>query len=532
MDYVFEAIDKSIDQIGAEYIYGMHLLEEDGHFAVDIDEPGNWWQNKGEVRSGKEDGNPYTNFNNLRKLYGGNSDWCEDVPNVAQYYREFNKETGLNMHYLPDDPLAYPILDRWMARRLWAGAHWEFFKHLKGKYPTIKHFIWGNIAATWNGTDIGYLKDEIDGVITNPYVDTLAIHHSLSGLKAMLPDAEHLILLMGSSDLAMKHIRTATAYLNGASGIGFFESATGDQELWDASVKIWKSLSRLPVLKKAESKVLIVTGNTDNGSSTSKKMLPFFRTPTVLTMRDATRVDLNNYKVVVLHYCESFQNDVALSKYKMTGYGPDDQSLKAWVMAGGILVITAPKFLEDNQFFVSKDGIAWVTNRRPSSLNQPATFSCTPGIAAKYNIRSYYTLLATTRELIWGGTTNYDQLPIGGATVYGKGRIVIIPAYHKDTILLDENTPEEYRNKYLSEMSNYIADVIRGVAIIHDPDGHLKDEITTPRELYGLSWKDDDIDISVKTVFDIPGQQFSSEIIKDGEKILGSSPSDRNSQRE
>ena len=105
-EYLFQVIDRAIDQIGPEHIYGAHLLEEDGFFAVDIDEPGDWRQNKGGVRSGYEDGNAYNNFRNLTRLYNISTPWARKVPNVGQYAPEFMAETGLDMHNLTNDPLS------------------------------------------------------------------------------------------------------------------------------------------------------------------------------------------------------------------------------------------------------------------------------------------------------------------------------------------------------------------------------------------------------------------------------------------
>jgi hypothetical protein len=523
-DYLFSVIDNAIDRIGPEYIYGMHLLEEDGHFAVDIDEPGDWRKNKGAVRSGKEDGDVYNNFSNLRARYHGPSDWTPAVPNIAQYNSVFKAETGLDMNNVPqDDPVAYPILDRWMARRLWAGAHRAFLQHLKAKYPNIRRFVWGNIAQPWNGTDIGSLKDIVDGVISDPYQDVISIQHSLSGLKTLLPQAEHLVLLLGSPDISTKYMRAATAYLNGATAVGFFEKALNDEKLWDANVKIWKKLSIMPVIKDARPKVLIITGNTDNGYSTSKIMLPFFKFPAVLTDRDATNVDLSQYKMVVLHYCTSFRNDIALSKYNAKGYGPDDRKLKDWVASGGLLVITSPyRFPIDSKFFLAEERIAWTTGSSVAE-NFPVKFTCGARIAEKYGIKPTYTLLGGVSEISWGRNRNtlYDKLPIGGVAKYGDGKIVILPIYHRDSILLDPNTTEEFRALWKKEVANYIADVIRGVVRLYDSSGTLIQEIDSPGEPFNLEWKDKNRGISVKVIFEWYNQKISSEIIKSGEYIMG-----------
>lgn len=520
-DYLFSAIDNGINQIGPENIYGMHLLEEDGHFCVDIDQPGDWRKNKGDVRSGKEDGDPYTNYSNLRALYGGPSDWTPTVPNIAQYNSIFRAETGLDMNNLPNDPLAYPVLDRWMARRLWAGAHRAFFKHLREKYPNIRRFVWANIATPWNGTDIGDLKDVVDGVINNPYLDTLGNHHNLSGIKALMPNAEHLVLLMGNPDISVKYTGATTAYLNGASGIGFFERSYMNQYLWNDNVKIWRKLSTLPVIKNAKPKVLIVTGNTDNGFSTSKWMLPFFKFPDVITDRDATNVELNQYKIVVLHYCTPFRNDLALSKYRMKGYGPDDRKLKRWVAYGGILIITSPPlFTMETPFFVAEERIALMTKRTTSESN-PVEFSCKPGIAEKYQIKAKYNLLAASTEISWGKNVSYDQLPIGGVFNYGRGKIAILPIYHKDTILLNQNTKNEFRDFWISEVANYIADVVRGVIKSHDKAGTIIQEVSAPGQPFRLEWRDKNTDISIVIGIERFNKGISSEITRAGNYIIG-----------
>lgn len=521
-DYLFPVIDSVITQIGPEHIYAIHLLEEDGHFGVDIDEPGDWRLNKGAVRSGKEDNNPYTNFVSLRKLYGGHSDWCYRVPNVAQYNSVFKAETGLDMDSLPNDPLAYPVLDRWMARRLWAGAHRVFLQHIKKKYPTIKCFIWAGLAYPWNGNAMDALRDIVDGYVADPYTDTLPTHHSLSGARVLLPEAESLILLYDSHNPAEKYLRAATAYVNGATAIGFFETGSRailDQELWDSSVDIWKKISVLPVVRSAKPKVLIVSGNTDNGYSTSKRMLPFFRFPAALPERDAAGVNLSDYKIIVLHNCVSFRNDLALSRYNMTGYGPDDRELKNWVASGGLLVLTSPDFSIDSQFFVAEEHIVWTSNKWTPARDQPVTFTCKPHIASKYGIKSRYTLLAGVRQFSWGRGVSYDIFPIGGVTKYGKGRIVFLPIFHRDPVLINESTTDEYRNRWQIEMANYIADVVRGVAMVHDSSGLLAREITLPGESFGLTYEDESQ--SVKTVFDKFDQAFTSSIRLSGKLILG-----------
>lgn len=518
-DYLFGVIDTTIDAIGPWNIYGVHLLEEDGHFGVDIDKPGYWWYNRGWVYSGEEDGDPYNNYTNLIELYGGKSTWSSKVPNINQYNNLFKSETNLDMNKQYMDPLANKVLDRWMARRLWAGAHREFFQHIVKKYPNIKRFIWGNLAYEWNGTAIDALSDLVDGVIANPYTNTLCMHHWFSGIRKLLPKAELLALLEDSTDTSKKDIRTATAYLNGASAIGFF--GTIKNKTWETSLDIWKKISVLPVLRNTQPKILIVSYNTDSGYSTSKQMLQFFRLPTAMHTRDASDINLSQYKIIIIHNSTSFRNDLSLLYYNMTGYGPDDKELKNWVKSGGILVITSATFLKDNSFFISEENIAWTENQDISNELQPVTFCCSSDIASKYNIGICYTLLARVRKLSWGSDIIYDELPIGGVAEYGLGRIVILPIFHNDTVLLNEQVPDEYRNQCIKNMTNYIADVVRGVAMIRDSSGLLANEIISQSEPFGLLLNNMENNIEVKTVFDILSQNFSCKIMKSGDCILG-----------
>jgi hypothetical protein len=520
-EYLFENIDKTIDKIGHENIYGVHLLEEDSQYGVDIDQPGYWWKNKGWVYSGYEDGYPSNNSANLGKLYGGQTAWNCQVPNINQYNSFFKAETNLDMNNLASDDLSYPVLDRWMAKRLWAGAHRKFLQHIKEKYPNIKRFIWGHQSYDENCTAIDALSDIVDGVIVNPYDDTLGMHHWFSGIRELLPKSEFLVILKDSLDTELKDIRVATAYLNGASAIGFFDTLA-KQETWQTSQNIWKKISELPILRATQPKVLIINNNTFSGPSTGKKMLPFFKLPTVIYTRDAAGINLSQYKIIVLHYGNSFRNDLSLLNYNMTGYGPDDNQLKNWVKSGGILVVTSPNFLEDNQFFISKEPIAWIEITDKGNDTEPGNFCCYFNIANKYNIKQcYYDMVAWQNQIVWGDGISHDNLPIGGVTEYGSGLIVILPIFHNDNVLLDKQISDEYKVQCYKDMAYYIADVIRGVAMFHDPTGLWANEIVSQSEPFGLLLDDENNDIKVKVIFDIFNQDFSCNIYKGGNLILG-----------
>ncbi len=521
-DHLFQVIDRAIDQIGPEHIYGAHMNEEDCASWVDIDEPGDWRQNKYGIRSGYEDGNIYNNFYNITRLYNINTAWHPKVPNVGQYAPEFMAETGFDM-YKPPDNLALEVRMQWMRYRLWAGAHREFFKHLDEKYPTIRKFVWGGGGTNCGITMYG-LRDVVDGVITDIYTWTYHNYHGYSNIKTMLPDAEHLTILWGQGvDENRRRYHVATAYISGVSGVGFFEgdymhgaaSFTVDK-LWAVNKRIFQDISRLPVAKP-ETEILMITGNTSNGYSTSPYMFPIFKHPAIAFYQDTGQLDLSEYKMIVLHWCTSSRNDLALSRYNMCAYGPDDQTLEDWVASGGILVIT-PKngHLLTNQefntrFFVVKKGLAWTTMRYGGYPGfEPGTFSCSPSVAQKYNIKPSYTLWTSVGQLEWGDGVYPDRLPIGGVMEYGSGRIVIIPANFRSEAMCD--LPLEERAMWFKAMAYYIADVLRGLAMLHDRSGHLAEEIVSPGEPLGLAWEDKANGVTVRTVFEAFGQTGHSEI--------------------
>lgn len=510
-DYLFQVIDRAIDQIGPEHIYGAHLLEEDSYFAIDIDEPGDWRQNKGAVRSGYEDGSAYTNFGKLNKLYGIYGPWDPKVPNVGQYSPEFMAETGLDMYNLRSS-LAWAVSKQWVKHRLWAGAHKEFFKHLEEKYPTIRKFVWGG-GGLLSGSTMDGLRDVVDGVITDLYWWSYGNHLGYSYMRTLLPDAEHLTILWGKADEADKRHRFATAYLNGISAAGFFEDlGSGAASFmnpgrWAVNKRIFQDISRLPVAKP-QHEILIITANIDNGFSTTPIMLPIFRLPANVYYRDAAELGLSEYKMIVLQSCTSYRNDLALSRYNMFAFGPDDQRLEDWVASGGILVMTSTNYSSSAEFFLAKKGLLWTVPGY--DVTQPVTYSCSSSVARKYNIKSSYTLLTAARRLQWGSGVYVDQLPIGGVMEYGRGRIVIIPAFLPLGPFLALPLNERYERQ--REIAYYIADVVRGVAMLHDQSGHLAEQIVSPGEPFGLAWEDKANGITVRIVFDRFNQTPSSEI--------------------
>jgi len=500
-DYLFTAIDGVINEIGPQYIYGIHLLEEDGHFCVDIDQPGDWHQNRSGVVSGTEDGNAYTNYTNLKALYGDYSDWCHRVPNVAQYEEQCYQDTGLRMSELSGYNASYPMLNRWMARNLWAGAHKAFLTHIKERYPEIKRFVWGNTATVYNGSDYQPLLGLVQGIFLDSYKDWTILHPMYRGFEVMAPGVERITLLAGG-DAKAKTSDSIMMYLNGLNtGNGFFYDSYRDEDSWAVNKTIWSEISKLPKLERSTGKVLIITSNGDNGYSTDRKMLKFFEFPSRVELRDmpprSQNFDYSRYKMIVLHMAYSKRND--LEKYQ--SYGPDDLSLKQWVADGGLLVLTAPEYTTNPQdFFIVRDNIALLKAsfypEQPLTVDSYVTYSCSAEIAAKYNIKQSYQLVATCRKLAWGDGVKHEDFPVGGVMEYGKGRILILPIYHSG-VLLDSNTSNADRERIMKEMRLFLADIVRGVAGFHDPSGELEEEICDEGQDFGISWESQDGTVEV-----------------------------------
>ena len=138
-----DVIDATIESIGAENIYGVHLLEETGmQFGIDVaghTDPDNLEDDDGflKVREPKTgeliDQNSYSQpfYTNYGKWPGG-----PRIPNLRRYRKQFLKQSGVDIdaHENWSDLEQY-IFSRWCATDIQAEGQRQALLYLQAKYP-------------------------------------------------------------------------------------------------------------------------------------------------------------------------------------------------------------------------------------------------------------------------------------------------------------------------------------------------------------------------------------------------------------
>lgn len=489
-DYLFSAIDAEIQKLGPEYIYGVHMLEEDAvALGLDISTPGDWRQNRGEIRSGSMEGSTYDVYPALNAKYAeGGLLWNMREPSIAQYSAIMKKE----LKQQESESVMFMMAERWISRRLWAGAHREFLKFIQGRYPGIKRGVWGGLANSYGIANIAELSDIINFVVTDCYASIWLTQNYIRGLKILAPDAK-LFVLTDGMESGVKQSNALLMDIIGVDHGGFFENL--DKPSLVESHNALATLSKYPPITN-KPKILIVTGNTDNGLSTSIIMCPCYSFVDMIFYKEAYNANLSNYRIIHLHQAYTIDQSSMIRQFGIKAWGVDDAELENWVKAGGILAVTCSWMWDKSSCFIPKNRVFWHESTQVNNYQNTA-FKTPQATSFYYNLKPEYRLTCGISET----KTGMPNIPlaVGNVTAYGSGIIVNLPIFV-------QNNSSNSETKAIAE---YIADIMREVAKSHDPA--LMNCIKASDEPFALKYRQSNFQAQI--VYDIFNQNRSVDVV-------------------
>ncbi len=313
-DFWREVVDRCIDEIGAENLYGAHLMEETGmQFGTDVQQ--------------RDDPEDFDTFEDDGKSYdhpfwsGWKKEWYgrTDIPNVIRHEDDFRALVGFGFE---DDeswePWQWHLFRRWVSTRLQSGGQVEFARHIHERYgpdsdTPVKAFTWDGIL--WGGenprTDHHLEREHFDGVIVDAYGDPGRGYMTQRAFRLLYPVRLPRSLLEivhfcwgGTRDrpttIEQRRQHLAAAYTAGHDVIGFW-SSPGNYSRPDAWAEDVELLGRLKTLPRFEHhpRLLVISARVSDIYS-----LPYSLTGLtdfdILPIWEAWDVDLSGYDALVL----------------------------------------------------------------------------------------------------------------------------------------------------------------------------------------------------------------------------------------
>ena len=478
-DFFEEVVDRTIEGLGVENIYGVHLLEEVGmQFAVDVedrDDPDDF-ENFKDSNTCYSPLRPFWNGWSLSRgaKYGG-----MDIPNVRRHEDDFKRIVGFG--FKDEVPKGTPrqfLFDRWVSQRLQAQAEIEFCKYIHAKYPGMKAFTW-DIPYYSPGnprTDFNTLGKHVDGIMVNPYSSVIQNFASQRFLRNICPDKEVLCFAWGgrgegaeTMSLDTKVAQFTGAYLAGLNGWGLWTEIMPDfgaagGRTWEDYLILAKGMSKLPQFEK-KSKVLLITGDTQDiyGSVWALTGLKYYD---VCPIWEAHAFKLKEYEVVIL-YVNDFGGDPEVlydagaikTKYGLEGYLYHKQ-FDSFVEEGGVLILAGKIAINKHApLFISREG--YLHTGEPADYRYVSDFKIEPagwwkntlGLRKTYSFSVNRLNCAVDDSAVKQGNAGYFF-------EHGKGCVYFAPfnRYY---------TPEEpYGTPAWHEYRQFMTDVIRQVLIL------------------------------------------------------------------
>lgn len=293
-----EVIDPLIDRVGAENVYGAHLLEETGmQFGVDLDVPGV----PGDLTDGDDNGSNWDQPSWLG--VGGVVGYIGGpyVPNILRYNEQFKRDTGFDMReaaiWRHDG--GWPAYREWVSKNLEAGAMVAFADHLHAKYPTIKAFTWDSID--WGGAGANNMRamaGKIDGIIMDPYTTAAGIYAAVRAPRLIDPKVEIIAVLWGCDDKPAGEMlnRAVASYAGGSDVVMFYGDKSYEKAgSWQARVRQFAPFTKLPPYEISPP-VLLITMH-----YTWQNRLTGFAWFDAISRLEAGPIDLSRYDLVVLY---------------------------------------------------------------------------------------------------------------------------------------------------------------------------------------------------------------------------------------
>lgn len=475
-------LDFLVESHGAENLYGLLLFEEGGYQGFDIDEPGDWRLNEKGIVSGKEN-NSADNYGNYEKFGGA---WSARAPNVRRFESQLKQVTGLELSGSSAwDQEQNGAFEQWMRRDLYSASQRVVAAHLAQKYPHIKFFAWdirlghARVATAW---DFG--ADFIQGNIADPYASATMNYHVFANIKTVNPKSQLLALLWGGyASRDIKARRLTTAYMCGATGLGFFEGSGtdskgrvfmrregkviakteneqsgiqamdyADPETFALNRELYDAFSKLPPFH-FNPRTLIISGDiVSNGTTAMEWTQTFYNYPAHCNSAEAHAVPLAPYQLLVVHYRVPFvDRSKAQAKYRLPLPGIDVRQFEDFVKQGGLAVVYGVPDGWEKTFLKTRCGVEVEEEQKQfKSDYQPSEW-----LKKQFGMGREYQLNLKYSDILAGKTPFDHQGDLVHILTFGKGKVLWLPFVNQTALAAEQpgadGTPPSTR-----EFSNYV----------------------------------------------------------------------------
>ncbi len=348
-DFWREVVDRCIDEIGVEHLYGAHLMEETGmQFGTDVQQ--------------RDDPDDFDTFEDTGASYdhpfwsGWKKEWYgrTDIPNVIRHEDDFRALVGFGFE--DDDnwqPWQWHLFNRWVATRLQSGGQVEFAKHIHERYPSLKAFTWDGLL--WGGenarTDHHLERRYFDGVMTDVYGDPGRAYMTQRAFRLLYPDQEIVHFCWGGTrdrptTIAQRRQHVAACYTAGHDVIGFW-SSPGNYTVPETWAEDMDLLGRLQGLPRFEHhpRLLIISARVSDIYSLPYSLVGLADFD-ILPIWEAWDADLSGYDALLLDTTGPPGRDSDLL-WDAEGFAAqhhfpgllDYRRINAFIEAGGAVII-------------------------------------------------------------------------------------------------------------------------------------------------------------------------------------------------
>ncbi len=303
-DFWREVVDAEIDAIGAENLYGAHLMEETGmQFAVDVQ----YREDPDDFFTFEDEGSCYDHpfWSGWKKEYYGQT----DIPNVIRHEDDFRELVGFGFE---DDEnwerWQWHLFKRWVSTRLQSKGQVEFAKHIHEAYPDLKAFTWDGIL--WGGenprTNHHLEAEHFDGVILDAYGDPGRGYMTQRAFRLLYPDHEIIHITWGGmgedrqTTIEERRQQVTSPYTAGHDVIGFWSSPANYTlpEKWKLDTELLGRLKTLPPFEH-HPRMLIISARISDIYSLPMS-LTCLKDFDMLPIWEAWDVDLSGYDTLIL----------------------------------------------------------------------------------------------------------------------------------------------------------------------------------------------------------------------------------------
>ncbi len=471
-DFWREVVDRCIDEIGPENLWGAHLQEETGmQFGVDVQQR----DDPDDFDTFEDTGSSYDHpfWSGWKKTWYGKT----DIPNVIRHEEDFRALVGFGFE---DDEnwerWQWHLFDRWVSTRLQSGGMVQFADHIHEKYRSncegepLRAYTWDGLL--WGGenprTNHHLEAEHFDGVISDVYGNVGHGYMTQRAYRMLYPDKEIIHFGWGGmrdrvADVTERRHRVLPPYVAGHDVLGFWSMPADydEPDVWQENLEILREVNKLPRFESSP-RLLVISARVSDIYS-----LPYSLTGLthfdILPMWEAWDVDLSAYDTLILDSTSAPGSGEMLwdaegfaEKYHFPGL-LDYRRINAFVREGGAIIIRGRWNWEpDCPLFPVAEG--YVHTPEEGARYNELDFEFTPegwwrdelGLTGRYAFGRYANRVAIDRP------DDVQVCPAGLYFEYGEGACLMIP-YHRDY-----DKEEDYGSEKWLSHRQLMTDLMRG----------------------------------------------------------------------